>query len=208
MLKLGISFRITENSSYNEKRDALSHDWPMFLEKINVIPIWIPNLFSNLDMFLKEIHLDGIILSGGDNIGENPERDNTEKTLINFSIEHNLPIIGICRGMQVLNEYFGGHHKTLNNSNHIGNEHTIDIQDKIFFELLGSSKLSVNSFHQNVITNETLGKNLSPFAFSKNDKTIEGFYHSELPIIGVMWHPEREKKIFDEKIFQKIFKKN
>ena len=37
-----------------------------------------------------------------------------------------------------------------------------------------------------------LGKKLSPFAISKVDDTIEGFYHSDLPVVGVMWHPERD----------------
>ena len=44
-----------------------------------------------------------------------------------------------------------------------------------------------------------------PFAFSANDNTVEGFYHSKLPIIGVMWHPEREQKKFDELIIQQFF---
>jgi putative glutamine amidotransferase len=208
MLKLGITSRITESSNYIEKRDALSHDWPKFLEKNNAIPISIPNSLSDTENFLKEINLDGIILSGGDNIGDTPERDKTEKILINFAINVKIPIFGICRGMQVLNNYFGGNNMALNNSTHIDNDHIIKIENNIFSELLQSSELVVNSFHHNVITKESLGKSLIPFALSKNDKTVEGFFHSELPIIGVMWHPEREQKIFDEKIFHKIFKTN
>ena len=64
MLKIGITFRITNAETYEEQRDSISHDWPLFLEKINAIPIWIPNSISNLDNFLNEIKLDGIILSG------------------------------------------------------------------------------------------------------------------------------------------------
>ena len=68
-----------------------------------------------------------------------------------------------------------------------------------------SKTIKVNSFHYNIITKDAVGDNLIPFAFSKNDNTVEGFYHSKLPIIGVMWHPEREQKKFDELIIQQFF---
>ena len=42
-LKIGITSRITENDTYVEKRDAISHDWPKFLEKICAFPVIIPN---------------------------------------------------------------------------------------------------------------------------------------------------------------------
>ena len=63
MLKIGITFRIVKAINYDESRDALSHDWPKFLEKISALPIWIPNSLSNLESFLKELKFDGIILS-------------------------------------------------------------------------------------------------------------------------------------------------
>ena len=44
--------------------------------------------------------------------------------------------------------------------------------------------------------------------FSNIDDTIEAFVHEKFPIIGVMWHPEREQKLFDEKIIENIFKVN
>ena len=85
MLKIGITFRIVKAINYDESRDALSHDWPKFLEKISALPIYIPNSLSNLESFLKELEFDGIILSGGDSIGKTPERDKTEKSLIDFA---------------------------------------------------------------------------------------------------------------------------
>ena len=205
MLKIGITFRIVEEINYVESRDALSHDWPRFLEKISALPLWIPNSLSNLESFLKELEFDGIILSGGDSIGETPERDKTEKSLIDFAIKNNIPIFGVCRGMQKINQYFGGTYETLSTSEHIGKEHLVDIKQEKFSTLLQLKTIKVNSFHHNIITNDTIGQNLIPFAFSKNDGTVEGFYHSKFPIIGVMWHPEREQKEFDELIIQQFF---
>ena len=77
--KIGITSRIVNASNYDEQRDALSQDWPPFLEKINLTPIFIPNSLDDTIKFLDEIEVDGFILSGGDNVGENPLRDNTEK---------------------------------------------------------------------------------------------------------------------------------
>jgi len=205
MLKIGITFRVVEEINYVESRDALSHDWPKFLEKISALPLWIPNSLSNLESFLKELEFDGIILSGGDSIGETPERDKTEQSLIDFAIKNNIPIFGVCRGMQKINQYFGGTYETLSTSEHIGKEHLIDIKQEKFSTLLQLKTIKVNSFHHNIITKNTIGKNLTPFAFSKNDGTVEGFYHTKLPIIGVMWHPEREQKKFDELIIQQFF---
>ena len=72
-----------------------------------------------------------------------------------------------------------------------------------FASFLHTEKLRVNSFHNNVIKQKNLGKNLEPFA-TANDNTIEGFYHTELPIIGVMWHPERTPNEENVEIIRKI----
>ena len=75
--KIGISLRVVTAQNYVEKRDALSQDWPIFLEKLNVNPIFIPNSMSNVKSYLYDMHIDGIILAGGENRGEHPERDKT-----------------------------------------------------------------------------------------------------------------------------------
>ena len=67
--------------------------------------------------------------------------------------------------------------------------------------------LKVNSFHNNIITNSNLGKNIEPFAIAENDKTIEGFFHKTLPIVGVMWHPERDSNYENQLIVKNIFSK-
>ena len=52
----------------------------------------------------------------------------------------------------------------------------------------------VNSYHNNLIkTEDDLGQQLEPIAYCPDDESVEGFKHVKLPILGVMWHPEREK---------------
>ena len=81
-LRIGISSRIVNAEKYNEKRDAISHDWPQFLEKINSNIVFIPNTLSNVEDFLDDIGINGLILSGGDNIGDDNDRDNTENEIL------------------------------------------------------------------------------------------------------------------------------
>lgn len=206
-IRLGISLRVVTAQNYIERRDALSQDWPIFLEHMNYIPIFIPNSLSNVKSYLDDIHIDGLILSGGDNLGDYPERDKTEKELLDYAIHNKIPIIGVCRGMQIINDYFGGSIEQSQESTHVGKNHLIEITNVNFLPSFDSNSVSVNSFHYNLIRQNNLGKNLEPFAIVRSDNTIEGFSHVDLPIIGVMWHPERDQNKISESLFRKVFTK-
>ncbi len=202
--KIGISLRIVKDPNYGEKRDAISHDWSQFFEKLNIIPIFIPNTLSDVSLFLDQFELDGIILSGGDDFGCDIERDNTEENLLKYGIKKEIPILGICRGMQLINNHFGGKIIKTNDKKHVKLNHPIKIVEDDYSKIFGE-KISVNSFHENIISKENIGKNLEPFAIFKNDDTIEGFFHTKYSIIGVMWHPEREPNENNKLLLQNIF---
>ena len=189
--KFGISLRVELIEKYNEKRDTISQEWINFLQKLAITPILIPNTLDDVKSYILDVGIDGIILSGGDNIGKFPERDETEKQILDYAIDKKFPVLGVCRGMQIINEYFGGKVLVNDNNNHVGKSHQIHIMDQKFSKLLGHNNIEVNSFHNNIIAKKTVGEKLQIFALSPDDNTIEGYYHSEFPIIGVMWHPER-----------------
>lgn len=205
--KIGISLRVVDAPNYDEKRDALSHDWPRLLEKLGFHPIYIPNNLKHVDEFFSDMFLDGLILSGGDNIGENKNRDQTENSLLKLAIEKKIPTFGVCRGMQLINNYFGGEISFNNSTEHVSTNHDVEITNDKFTSIFDSNKIKVNSYHRNTIKINQVGQNLNPFAISKDDNTIEGFFHTSFPIIGVMWHPERSKVLNDEMILAKIFQK-
>ena len=190
--RIGISSRIMNIEKFDEKRDAISHDWIDFLQKLEILPIIIPNKIKDVDKYISTLNLDGIILSGGDNIGEFPERDKTEIRIIDYSTRNNIPILGVCRGMQLINEFFNGKNVKSDNLNHVGKYHNVKVKNLNFKDILGE-ELKVNSFHNNLIKKEDVGQELEIFAESEEDSTIEGYFHKRYPIIGVMWHPERDQ---------------
>lgn len=190
--RFGISLRVELIEKYNEKRDTLSQEWTNFLQKHAIIPILIPNTLDDVKSYISDLGIDGLILSGGDNIGEFPERDKTEKQILDYAIRKKFPVLGVCRGMQIINEYFAGKVFANDNNSHVGKPHQIHIMDQKFSKLLGHNNIQVNSFHNNIIAKKSIGEKLQIFALSPHDNTVEGYYHSDLPIIGVMWHPERD----------------
>ena len=176
--QIAISLRIVKAENYDETRDALSHDWPKLLEELGLVPIYIPNKLSDIMKYLSNFQINGLILSGGDNLGKDPERDDTEKELLQHAISKKIPTLGICRGLQLINEHFGG----------------------------SLTENQTNS-HKNTILNSDLSKYLRPIAIHTVDKTVEAAFHETLPIVGLMWHPERNSDKFDKQIISSIFKK-
>ena len=199
---IGISLRVTNAEKYVEKRDSLSHDWSIVLQQLGFHPLLIPNTISDVSAFLDDMKVSGLILSGGDNIGDEPLRDQIEKKIIDHAVSRDIPLIGICRGMQIINSFFGGKIRRLDNSDHVNKPHKVNLSSNFS---LGNNAIQVNSFHHNVIDAANLGKNLSPFAILERDNTIEGFIHNELQIFGVMWHPERYPDTNTHKLLKKIF---
>ena len=192
MKKIGISLRVELIEKYDEKRDSISHDWINFLQKIDCIPILIPNNLHNVENYITDLNLDAIILSGGDNIGDFPERDKTENSILEFGIKNAIPILGVCRGMQIINYYFEGSVQKNASLDHVGKSHSIDVVKNSLIKTLKKSKLNVNSFHNNLIKKDEIGKDLEIFALSEIDNSVEGYLHKKHPIMGVMWHPERD----------------
>ena len=125
--KIGISLRVETIEKYDEKRDTISHDWINFFQKFNFIPILIPNNLEDIEGYILELKLDGIILSGGDNLGEFPERDETESKMLEIATKNSIPVLGICRGMQIINNFFSGNLHKRDDPEHINNNHTINL---------------------------------------------------------------------------------
>ena len=197
MKKVFISQRLDNVGKFNEKRNNLDIRFLKLFEKLNIIPILIPNDIYLTKKIIKDIKPKGIILTSGGDALKKDVRYYSELLLIDFACKKNIPLIGICRGAQAINLYFSGKIKKI--SNHVRKNHKL----KIHFG--NKQKVITNSYHDYGIKKEILGKNLKVLG-ETNDGSIELFRHKSKKIVGMMWHPERFKKLrsFELKIFKNL----
>ena len=185
------------------------------LEKEGACPFILPYTEDQkvLEKLLK--FCDGILLTGGHDIdpalyhedksskcGEiNHIRDHMDLYLLKRAIELDKSVLGICRGVQLMNVYYGGtlyqdlpsEHKS-NTEHHMHSPydrtvHEVRIEEKsLLKEILGKDKIQVNSYHHQAI--KELGALLKVAAVSE-DNLIEAVYSDNHTfMLGVQWHPE------------------
>ena len=202
-INIGITMRVVNAASYNEPRDAISHDWLKFLFSNNLNFTLIPNCGDNVEKFLSMNNINFIILTNGNDVNDvnnqdklnnvSSIRDNTENNIITWAINNNKSILAVCRGFQLINMYYGG---TINynlGDTHIAKNHRIEICDDISRSYFKKDSFLSNSYHNNGVKNENLADNLIPFAMTE-DKFVEGFYVRDKQILAIQWHPERKLK--------------
>jgi putative glutamine amidotransferase len=162
--------------------------------------------------------IDGLMLAGGadidprsygqpahaETIGSVPERDAFEIALARRAIEQDLPVLGICRGMQLINvalggtllqhlpEHFGHHEHRRVPGSFEGADHDVDVaEDTLAMRTLGEARHSTKSHHHQGV--DRLGEGLQVSGTSLIDDLPEAI---ELPgshfVLGVQWHPEAD----------------
>lgn len=191
------------------------------------VPIVLPAVEGDIPEALRVI--EGLILPGGGdvdpahyggvrheaNYGISPERDGFELALARAALaRRDLPILCICRGMQLVNIALGGNLLS-HIPDHFGEkvrhrhpehrpvEHSVHIEPTSrLARILGATELSVHSVHHQAVGR--LGKGLRAVAWSP-DGVIEAVESERHPfLIGVQWHPElaaladeRQRRLFD-----------
>lgn len=158
--------------------------------------------------------LDGIILTGGEDpaphlYGEPPlpglgevvyERDLAEIELIKLAVELQKPVLGICRGMQIMNVALGGtlyqdipsqiqgaYQHAQRGSRQYG-AHTVRVEPGFLADALGKPELLVNSSHHQSVNEPAPGFKVTA---RSGDGVIEAIERDDGLFIGVQWHPER-----------------
>jgi putative glutamine amidotransferase len=159
--------------------------------------------------------LDALVLAGGSDIdpgsygarphpethGSHPERDRFELGLAHRALERDMPLLGICRGMELLNVALGGtltqHIERLDVHRHTPGafcDHAVRLEPgSLAARAVGAERTEVKSHHHQAV--DQLGEGLSVSGWSEQDELVEAI---ELPdrrfALGVLWHPEEDEQ--------------
>jgi putative glutamine amidotransferase len=196
---------------------AIRRHYSSVLAKHGALPIFLPfESYSNGKNILD--HLSGILVPGGDAhvppglYGENARFSSDEATdrcefevkLLQKAMDIDMPILGICHGMQLLNVIFGGSlHQNLEDEigagerhyqkiSRLETKHSVSISPNTKLSaILGNDEFMVNSTHTQAV--KALGKNLEISAKCSEDGVIEAI-ESKIHefVLGIEWHPEIE----------------
>ena len=198
-MRVGITLRTVQASGYDEPRDALSHDWVRYSEKMGWTPVMIPNALEDLGRWLEAAGpIDAFVLSNGNNVDipgrstedRSPLRDRTESLILGYALQHQKKVLGVCRGFQFINVYFDGKVDRVDPKKHVATEHVVRLDRSLGGRGWGD-ELLVNSFHQYGMPHDGCASCLSVLATSDEERYVEMVGHKSKSILGILWHPER-----------------
>ncbi|MFJ8458748.1 gamma-glutamyl-gamma-aminobutyrate hydrolase family protein [Lysinibacillus xylanilyticus] len=174
---------------------------------------------------------DGLLLSGGYDVHPflfgaeptpklgkvHPERDSVELALIEAAFIRQMPIFGICRGMQILNVALGGTvYQDIDSEYHsskllkhkqqaargVATHYVHVTPDSLLKMIIEEAQIAVNSFHHQAVN--VVAEKMKVAAKS-SDGIVEAVVHEDLPFcLGVQWHPE-ELAIVEDEGSKKLF---
>lgn len=224
--KLGISFSRTNFKYY----------WNWFTEEDLKSDIELVELSFEKNNVADIKDCDAFVLTGGvdihpslynekENYPNRPddfqvERDLFEKKIYEYSQQQQLPLLAICRGLQLVNVLQGGkliHDLDENNAVHKKEEedkihHVNVVAGSLLHSITGEIACDINSAHHQAIDSSALGEDLLVNAIAEDDGIIEGIEFKNKTgkafMLGVQWHPERvnnkEKHPFSKNIKQRF----
>ena len=202
--------------NFQDGNCMLAEGYYQSILKAGGTPFIIP-CYDDADTLINTLEkLDGILLTGGADInplflgeepvkelhGINPRRDRQELLLTRLAADRQIPILGICRGIQTMNAAFGGplyqdihsqmegtrikHSQELDRSYA---SHTVTIEkDTLLHNLFKADTIAVNSFHHQAVKEAAPGFRVCARA---TDGVIEAMESTEYKsMLGVQWHPE------------------
>lgn len=194
MKNVGLTLRVDAG---RERRDGLDQAWYGVLLREGLRPVLLPNAPDppgGVAGWLEALGVEAVILTGGNDLAaapggskHAPERDALESELIDACRDADVPLLGVCRGLQHLVVHYGGRLSAV--SDHVAKPHALVVEPGSLMPL--TDRDAVNSFHDFGVRREDVGSELRVVATAP-DGSVEAVAHTRHRQWGVMWHPERD----------------
>jgi N5-(cytidine 5'-diphosphoramidyl)-L-glutamine hydrolase len=194
---VAITQRVSVVPERAERRDALDQEWARFLSTCGLLPLAVPNVVEIALALCEQAPIAGFVLTGGNDLaalgGDAPERDAVEHALLDLADDRGLPVLGVCRGMQLIQQRFAVPLRRV--EGHVAAQQTISIDGR---------REVVNSYHC-YGAHETRAP-LEAWAVA-DDGVVKAVRHRSRPMSGIMWHPERRSPFapMDIALFRRVF---
>jgi len=163
----------------------------------DLLPRAVPNVAEVALKLCDGADVAGLLLTGGNDLasvgGDAPERDAVEDALLRNAVERGLPVVGVCRGMQMMQQRWGIPLQRV--EGHVTSSQTIRIDGQ---------SATVNSYHGFAAFESKPPLDIWAVA---TDGAVKAVRHSTKAIVGIMWHPERYKLPVpaDVALFRRVF---
>lgn len=198
MTIIGVTQGVTADPRHGIRNDALDQRWHAFLAGCGLLAVPIPNQPAAARALTGRLPLAGLLLTGGNDLhaygGCAPERDAVEDELVTFALRRRLPLLGVCRGMQVLQHRYGIPLTRVEGQVTGRQRLTVDGRDR-----------TVNSYHHWAATR--CHPPLRAWVTGPGG-VVKAVRHQSAPLVGIMWHPERLDPFAAEdlELFRRHFK--
>ncbi|GAA3084108.1 putative glutamine amidotransferase [Kribbella aluminosa] len=194
---VAITQRVTTVPHRGETGDYLDQRWIQRLAEQQLAVLPLPNHPPTIRHLLQLVPIRMLILSGGNNLATLPDasdtyphRDEAELVAIELAAAQQIPVLGVCRGAQLLAARLGAH--LVRRSGHAGTQHSVRTMPVAApMPWTWPARFEVTSHHDWVITKRSLPAGIKVLA-EADDGTVEAFTHPTERQWGLMWHPERE----------------
>jgi putative glutamine amidotransferase len=194
---VAVTQRVAVLAERGERRDCLDQAWSHFLAACGLLPLPLPNVTEIALQLCACTEVAGLLLTGGNDLaalgGDAPERDAAENALLDMAERTRLPAIGVCRGMQLLQQRSGVSLRRI--SGHVTAHQSIEVE---------GVPTDVNAYH--CFGAFETREPFTTWAVAK-DGVIKALRHRSLPVTGIMWHPERTQPpaAADIALFRRVY---